>query len=116
MDISRTMPQSEKPEYIDSLFDGTTTDKGDWPFGRTVQNVEPGDFLYVIYRGRIHGRFRITRVEPTTRTVEVGTEARPVQAKTVVWVKYPGELAGTWNILRKGHRGHRYDDVPEWMA
>src|SRR5262249_36731419 len=101
-------------EWMDSFFDGTRTGEEDFPFGRPVRNVEEGDYLYLIYHGRIHGRLLITRIEHARRRVRVGTHGQHVEAQTVVWVECPGESAGERNIRRDSHRGHRWDDVPEW--
>lgn len=116
MDISRTFPQDETPDWVANLFNGNWQGETEFPFGRTVRYVEQGDFLYLIYRGRVHGRMRVTDVEqhPQTRqTIQVGTDGHSVTARTVVWVELPGELA-PGNIPRDSHRGHRYDEVPEW--
>lgn len=114
MTITRTMPQDEDLDWVANLFNGTWTGEEELPFGRTVRHVEPGDYVYLIYRGRVHGRLRVSDVEHADRTIVVGTDGHPVEAKTVVWVHCPGELAGDRNIPRSSHRNHRYDDVPEW--
>ena len=114
MGITRTIPKWEDPEWVAALFAGDRPWLDDWPFAQTLRDVGEGDFLYVIYRGRIHGRFEIAAVEETDQTVTVGPTKRPLRARTVVWVRCPGELAGRRYIPRRGHRGARYDDVPEW--
>ena len=107
------MPRTETPHYVAGLFDGPHQ-RVDFPFGRTVRYVENGDYLYLVYRGRIHGRLRIVDVEQQVRrTIEVGSDARQVRARTVVWVQCPGELA-PGDYPRNLRRGHQYDRVPEW--
>jgi hypothetical protein len=116
MNITRTIQQTERPEWVDSFFDGSWREEAHFPFGRRVRDVEEGDYLFIIYRGRVVGRCEITRVDQHDQpvTMQVGTDRNPVEAKTVVWVRFPGEPAGVRNIQREGHRGHRYDDIPEW--
>ena len=116
MDITRTMPQTESPEMVNGLFGGLPR-RCEFPFGQRVKNVVENDFLYLIYQGRVHGRFRIAQVDQleAEEIMEVGTEGNPVNSITIVWVHLPGELVTeNTNIPRPGHRNHRYDDVPEW--
>jgi hypothetical protein len=114
MNITQTIPKTETPEWVGEFFDGTRRGLEDFPFGQRLANVTPGDFLYLIHRGRIRGRLLITKVEQSPQTVRVGSQGRQVEAMTVVWVNCPGEDAGSRCIHREGHRGVRYDEVPEW--
>jgi hypothetical protein len=114
MNITRTIPSWEDPEWLAALFAEGRPWLDDWPFAQALRGVEEGDFLYVIYRGRIYGRFEIAAVEHVDQTATVGPKKRLVRARTVVWVRCPGEPAGGRNIPRRGHRNARYDDVPEW--
>jgi hypothetical protein len=114
MDITRTIPQTEDPNWVDSFFDGPEREE-DWPFSQRVTNVEPGDFLYLIYRSRIIGRFEVIRVEQLdkTKSVPVGTDEHPVDAKTIVYLRFPGERAPKL-IARRSHRNHRYHGGSAW--
>jgi hypothetical protein len=114
MDVTRTIPQREDPAWVAEFFDGTRSGKEDFPFAQRIQRVEPGDFLYLVHRGRIRGRLEIIEVEQTQRTVRVGRDRALVRARTILWVQCPGESAGQRDIRRASHRGHRYDRVPEW--
>ena len=118
MNITRTVPQWESPEWVANFFNGVWQDRAEFPFGRTVKHVDQGDFLFLIYRGQIAGRLRVVAVEQHPETPEnksVGTDGHSVNAKTVIRVQLPGEPAPA-DIPRKGHRLHRYDNVPEWPA
>jgi hypothetical protein len=114
MDITRTIPQTEDPAWVESFFGGPEREE-DWPFSQRIANVEAGDFLYLIYQGRIVGRFEVVRIRQLaqTRPVPVGTDEYPVEAKTIVYVRFPGERA-LQLIERRGHRNHRYYDGSGW--
>jgi hypothetical protein len=115
VDITMTIPQGESPEWVESFFNSPRDEGEDYfPFAATVRDVCPGDWLYVIYRGRIHGRLEILRVDYSGSSLPVGTLGETVNARTVVWVRCPGESAGDRNIPRDGHTQFHYDDVPEW--
>jgi hypothetical protein len=114
MPITCTIDQNETQAWVDEFFDGTRTEDQDFPFGRAVRNVVVGDYLYMIWRGLIRGRLRITRIQHIQETIEVGTHEKRVRSRSVVWVECPGEPAGSRIIERESHRGHRWDDVAEW--
>ena len=116
MDISCTIPQTQTFTWVEEFFDGTRTKDEDFPFGTRIKDVQKGDFLYLIYRGQIRGRLQITSVENAQRTVPVGSEGKPVDSKTIIWVRCPGEAVGGRVILRESHRGFRYANVPEWTS
>jgi hypothetical protein len=116
MDISITLEQDRGPDWVEEFFDGTRTGEGEeyFPVGKRIQNVRQGDFLYLVHQGLIVGRLLITKIDYDEKTLPVGAEGRPIAAKTVVWVKCPGERAGQRKMSRNSQRGFRYDDVPEW--
>ena len=114
MDITRTIPQTERPDWIAQLFDGHWVGDVEFPFGRAVKNIYAGNWLYLIYRRRVHGRLKISRVEHNECVVPVGSQSESVYARTVVFVNCPGELA-PGVLLTVGHRGHRYDNMREWQ-
>ena len=103
----------ERLEWIENLFNGTWTGDEEIPLGRVARQVQQGDYLYLIYQGRVHGRLRINDVEQAQRTVVVGTDGHPVQARTILWVQCPGERA-PGDYPRTLRRGFKYDRVPEW--
>jgi hypothetical protein len=115
MNITRTIQQSEDPAFVASFFDGTVTMDEEWPFAQRIRNVEKGDFLFVIYRGEIVGRLAIVDVVrlDRTRAVLVGSNREPVEGKTIVTTRCPGEKPKK-PIKRRPHRGHKYDPVSEW--
>ena len=116
MHITCTIRKTETQAWVAEFFDGTRTEDQDFPFGKRIRDVHPGEFLNLIHQGRIRGRLQITRVEHAQRTVPVGSEQKPVDSHTIIWVHCPGEAAGDRNIPRKSHKGFRYDGVPEWAG
>jgi hypothetical protein len=117
MDITRTIQGEEDPNWVEEFFDGTVkgNHSGWFPLPGRPQDVDKGDRLYLIYRGRIHGRFVITDVEDVDAQVKVGSAGPVIQARARVYVRCPGERAPRW-IKRRGNQGIRYDDVPEWES
>ena len=120
MDITRTIQANEKEAWVNQLFDGTLpTTYFPLPAVPKEVNRGGGDWLYVIYHGKIVGRCRIARVEVLNRPSvdEVGTdeEGGEIQARCRIHVECPGERAPR-EIFRRGHTGIRYDSVPEWST
>lgn len=112
MDITRTIQKEESEEWVDALFDGTLTET-DFPLHAVPKDVAPGDWLYVIYRGKIVGRCRSSSIVRADEPVWVGSDEHVVDARCVITVECPGERAPV-EIRRKGHQFIRYDTVPEW--
>jgi hypothetical protein len=110
MDITRTIPKTELPRWIDSFFNNSRKGSKEYfPFGRHVKNVGPGDFLYLIYKGAVYGRLEIVKVDQgANRRLPVGTKGIPINAKTIVWVRCPGDRPQR-TMRRRSHRGHKYD-------
>jgi hypothetical protein len=80
-------------------------------------NLGGGDWLYVIHRGMVVGRCRITRVEvlPRPSIEEVGPDKQggEIQARCFIHVECPSERAPR-QIFRKGHTWIRDVLVPLW--
>ncbi|MBV9123143.1 MAG: hypothetical protein JO112_07290 [Planctomycetes bacterium] len=115
MNITCTIGQKETPAWVAEFLDGTRQGAVHFAFGQRINHVYPGDYLYLIHRGKVQGRLRITEVvEDAELTLPAGNEHEPIEAKTVVWVHCPGEPVGHRDIPRDSHRGFRYDEVSEW--
>ena len=114
MDISRTIPQTENPDWVDSFFKGVSRTEV-FPFARTVADVHKDDYLYLIYQGRYYGRLRVRAVDQGRQTIEVGTKGESIVAMTVVHVKCPGERPpNNRDVEANSHRQHRYIHPPIW--
>lgn len=114
MDITRTIPRGESCDFVESWFTGESR-IGEFPVPGKPSDVVPGDYLYVIYRKRIVGRFvvdHIERIEVGDEPI-IGSDAVMATGKYNVVVNRPGEKAPV-EIHRRGHVGIRYDTVPEW--
>jgi|SRR5580698_2653590 hypothetical protein len=121
MDISRTVPQAETVDWVNSFFDGTwPINDPDWPLyfpsAGPIANLNVGDYLYIIYRGLVRGRLRIREIEHVENgtTLEVGSNADEVPARVIICVDYPGESVGERIVPCSGHRGHKYVPTPLW--
>ena len=116
MNITRTIQRHEDPKWVASFFDRSLEgEKAGWfPLPQVPRKAKAGDWVYVIYRGRIYGRLQITEVRRVNRADPVGSRGtQRVQARCRLYVRCPGQLAPK-KIERRGHQGIRYDDVPEW--
>ena len=118
MDIARTIQAEEHSDWVERLFDGkelTGKNATNFPLKARPSKARVGDWLYLIYRGRIHGRLRITEIEQVDKEVPVGTSGAMVRARALVHVQCPGERAPRW-IKRRGSQGFTYVSVPKWSA
>ena len=114
--IAITIPQGHDPNWVDGFFDGTRQGSEDFPLHAGNVNIHAGEYVYLIYQGRIHGRLSVEDVEypDPPQNIPVGTAGEVIEARTVVRVTCPGESAGERNIPRVGRPQFHYDDVPEW--
>lgn len=71
MDIIRSIPKWEDPEWIDYIL----TSSEDFLFpvkGKPSEVIEGKDHLYLCYRGQIRGRARIKGITWTDEPITVG--------------------------------------------
>ncbi len=116
MDITRTIQQDEDPSHIDGFFQGQNRELR-FPVKGKPKRLGMGDYVYLIFRGKIVGRFSVTHIVPIPPNqipYEVGKK-RPFTTKGTYFVvtKAPGERT-TKLIHRRGHQGIRYDNVSAW--
>jgi len=69
--------------------------------------AQAGDFIYLIFRGKIAGRARISAIDSAEADASPGVEQYPDWARWVIrytggWEKPPREIAA------RGHQGVRY--------
>jgi len=77
------------------------------PLAYRPTEAKSGDFIYLVFRGMIVGRARITSIDPTDPGLSPGTSQYPGWAKWVV------RYAGAWHkpprfIPVQGHQSVRY--------
>ena len=114
MDITRTIQKEERSDFVENWF--TCESKiGEFPVPGKPTKDFAGDYLYIIYRKRIAGRFEIDHIEKIEPGMEplIGSNRTRARGKYTIVVKMPGEKAPV-EIQRRGHVGIRYDDVLEW--
>jgi hypothetical protein len=110
---TRTIQAGVSDEWVTQLFDGTWQgDDEGFPLLQVSAYVGPGDWDFVIHKGHVVGRCRISEVRLTDQTAQVGTEGVPGDARCWLVVHLCGERAPGL-IQRRGHQGIRYDDVRE---
>ena len=114
MSITRTIPRDEVESHIRPWFAGDDREQR-FPVKGRPSRVFPGDYLYIIWKGSIYGRFRVKSVEDigSNNPPIVGSKGKLTGGTHNIVVEAPGELAPR-EIKRRGHLAIRYDNVPEW--
>lgn len=104
--ITKTLPAEKPQSEVDKLYDGTV---GEYEFhmAGSPSKLQPGHYVYTIYKNQLIGRLKITRIEPGATNPKSG---RP---RTLIYVKTPGERL-PHPIPRQGHQGTRYFDGADW--
>ena len=115
MDITRTMPADESPKWIRRLFDGTWK-TATFPLTGVPRRCQPGDSLFLIYRGQVTRRFDILKIKRVWQTVLVGPHgSKRIEARCKIIVGCPGERPARI-LRRRGHQGFRYVRLARWRG
>lgn len=111
MDLIRTIQSGENPEFVRRFFEDESW-RGEhdcFPLRGVPRDAEPGDWLYVNFRGLIVGRCRIRDITLRNEIAEVGdTQPVTIEARCWLLLDLPGEPA-PGPIYRRGRQGIRYD-------
>lgn len=116
MDVTRTIPRDEVEPHITTWFQGHKR-KQYFPVKGCPSRLDPGDYIYVIYRSLVYGRFRVLYIEeiPPNKQPIVGSRSKVTSGTHNIVVEAPGErVPANLKIKRRGHQGIRYDSVPDW--
>jgi len=114
VNATRTIQKEEVESHIRDWFQGSKGEQR-FPVKGKPQGLFGGDYLFIIWRGSIYGRFKVKDIEeiaPGHRPV-VGSRQFETKGTHNIVVEAPGEIALSV-IQRKGHVGIRYDEVKEW--
>ena len=114
MNITRTIQRVEVESHIKEWFQGNTREQR-FPVKGKPRWLVRGDYLYIIWRGAIYGRFKVLYIEEIMPGKEpmVGSREFSTMGTHNIVVEAPGEIAHSL-IVKNGHMGIRYDKVPEW--
>lgn len=104
--ITKTIPTKEGIERLNALYDGSLSEY-EFHMAGKPSKLNVGDYVYTILDDMLYGRLKIERF------VEGATNPKSGKARTLIYVKAPGERLET-PIPRKGHRGTRYYDGADW--
>jgi hypothetical protein len=102
--FSRTIPKDKKEDDVNQIL----SRKNDFiPLAYKPTKAQAGDFIYLVFRGMIVGRARISSIDVVDSEVPSGTWRYPGWARWVVryagvWEKPPRE------IQVQGHQSVRY--------
>lgn len=114
MNITRTIQRVEIESHIKGWFQGNAREQR-FPVKGRPKRLFGGDYLYIIWRGAIYGRFKVLYIEEIMAGKEpmVGSREFSTMGTHNIVVEAPGEIVRSL-IIRDGHMGIRYDEVPEW--
>ena len=114
MDITRTIQASEDPSWVAQLFDGSIQEAW-FPLPGRPRKAGVGDWLYVIYQGKIVGRCMIIKIPPYQKPDPVGSQGHTIDARCRVYVEVPGQPVPSDKkpLGAKGLMGIRYTP-PLW--
>lgn len=102
--FTRTIPKDKQESFVTNILS-----QSDHFIPLTFQprQAEPGDYIYLIHRGKIAGRARISSIEEVNRKGQTEGEKYPNWAKWVV--RYTGSWEKPPSVIHvKGHQGVRY--------
>lgn len=104
--ITKTIPQKEGIEAVESLYDGRV---GEFEFHMAGKpsRLKIGDYVYTIWQDMLVGRCEIIRIEHGAVNPDSG------KPRSLIIVKTPGQKLKK-PYPREGHRGTRYYDGNEW--
>jgi len=102
--FTRTIPSDKKEDDVNQIL---SCKDHFIPLAYRPTKAQAGDFIYLIFRGMIVGRARISSIDAVDAEVPLGTKQYPIWAKWVVrytgeWEKPPRE------IPIQGHQSVRY--------
>ncbi len=106
--ITKTIPQADGRETVDSLYDGTI-DSYEFHKAGGAGRLDVGHYVYTIFQDEMIGRCKVTRL------VENAVNPASGKPRTLIYVACPGERLAT-PYPKQGHRGTRYYDGEEWPA
>ena len=102
--FTRTIPGYKDVEDVNQIL---SRNDHFIPLAYRPTKAQAGDFIYLIYRGMIVGRARISSIDPVDPEVASRTSQYPIWARWVIryvgeWEKPPRE------IPVQGHQSFRY--------
>jgi hypothetical protein len=100
--FTRTIPAYKKPEEVEELL---SREDNFIPLAYKPAQARAGDYIYLIYRGYIVGRARISGIEPV--------EADSLPGEGLDWARWLIRYRGGWQrpprpIPAQGHQSVRY--------
>ncbi len=98
--FTRTVPAEKNPQEVHRIL---TRPDHFIPLTFRPSKAEPGDYIYLIFRGEILGRAQISRIDP----VGSGDPAFPDWARWAIRYQGQWQLPPT-HISVQGHQGVRY--------
>jgi hypothetical protein len=102
--FTRTIPSEKGEAFVNRTLSGIDHYV---PLAYRPNRARPGDFIYLVFRGRIAGRARIVAIESAASARPMGEDRYPQWAKWII------RFGGAWqkpprDIPVQGHQSVRY--------
>ncbi|HEY69218.1 MAG TPA: hypothetical protein G4O08_01400 [Anaerolineae bacterium] len=102
--FTRTIPSENGEAFVNQIL---SREDHYVPLAYRPTRAQPGDFIYLVFRGRMVGRARIAAIESAAPARLVGEDRYPPWAKWII------RFVGTWqkpprDIPVQGHQSVRY--------
>jgi hypothetical protein len=102
--FTRTIPSEKGAAFVDQVLS-----RADHyvPLAYRPTRARPGDFIYLVFRGRMVGRARITAIEPVESAHPMDGDRYPQWARWII------RFSGAWqkpprDVPVQGHQSVRY--------
>jgi hypothetical protein len=102
--FTRTIPSDKNPDSVQKIL---SRPDHYLPLTFRPLQADPGDYLYLVYRGKIVGRVRISSINNIQDPTTANPAAPPSWAKWLVLYKGKWEIPPR-DIFVQGHQGVRY--------
>jgi hypothetical protein len=102
--FTRTIPKDKQESFVTHIL---SLPDHFIPLTFQPRQAEPGDYIYLIHRGKIAGRAKISSIDAVNHNRQNKGEIYPNWAKWVV--RYTGSWEKPPSVIHvKGHQGVRY--------
>jgi len=102
--FTRTIPRDKKPDFVQNIL---SRSDHYLPLSFRPHQAEPGDFLYLIFQGKIVGRVRILSIKNARDPIAAIPVPPPSWANWLIFYKGKWEIPPR-EITIQGHQGVRY--------
>lgn len=102
--FTRTIPGTINPDFVQKIL---SRPDHYLPLSFRPHQAQPGDYLYLIYQGKIVGRVRIFRIKNIRDPISANSTPPPDWARWLIMYRGKWEIPPR-EIFVQGHQGVRY--------